>query len=372
MSARWARRGLLFALSLIAAVCSAAACGTDTAATLPARFLEYCREQCDEGLLCVGGTCSAECSEDEASCEPLGEGATCRALEFGRPRYCDAVCTSDADCNDLGASYSCRDYHCRAGDPRAQGCRVAYVDYASGTTDIPPPSGCGRCTCTDATLACSTEDCEQGVPVVPCNGHIDSDTISKDRAFVAGNTLTLEVTHPGDCGRHDYAVCYADVSEVTSDVIELHVIHDGHGDSCDGQSQKTLVFDLSPLGSAYQTAREVDGGVVSTGYGTYGFGALTCEQRATLASAQLAEIATKLDDNCQTPDDCARVETETSCSSGCPVVASLLGEEQLAPLIAAIDRVACGSGEECASQASECDPAASVDCVNARCVALAQ
>lgn len=207
---------------------------------------------------------------------------------------------------------------------------------------------------------------------MPCDGHIDSDTISKDRAFLAGNTLTLEVTHPGACGRHDYAVCYADVSEASSDVVEVHVIHDGHGDVCEGQSQKTLVFDLSPLGSAYRNARGADSGIVSTGYGTYGFGELTCEQRTTLVSAQLAEIATKLDGNCQTVDDCVRVETKTTCSTGCPVAVSLLGEEELSPLLAVIDAVACGAEQGCAEQASECGSAPSVTCVNGRCVLSAQ
>ncbi len=248
-----------------------------------------------------------------------------------------------------------------------QSCRVAYIEYPSGATNVPPPQGCGSCKCSDGQLDCEEQPCPLGAPVLPCNGKIDSDTISKDRAYVAGHTLTLDVSHPGGCGRHDYAVCYTDVSEGDGSFVELHVIHDGHGDTCEDSIQVSLSFDLRPLADDY-VAQRGPGAVIATGYGTYGFGELSCEQRSTLIRQQTYEVVSKVDATCETVGDCVLVEPTTSCSSACPWVISQIGKTELAPRLTTIGEVACELGVGCASDSPSCEPIDGVQCVNGRCV----
>jgi hypothetical protein len=220
----------------------------------------------------------------------------------------------------------------------------------------------------DAT-ACSADGCAALEAIVPCPATILVDPFAIDGALLVGSTLTLELTHRGDCQRHDYTLCYSDLAESSREVVEAHVIHDARGDTCDTPVTETQSFDLRPLAEAYMKAFETNGGVVDIGYGVYGFGALGCDDRATVAALQTAAAAQHVDAQCSGPAGCIRTSMDTRCQRACGTVTSVRGGEELRALLANIDEVVCGATGECpAPAAPPCAAPLGIDCVSGRCV----
>lgn len=88
-------------------------------------FLSRCEADgsCGEGLSCLCGTCTKTCAETPA-CETLSTTAACvpvasRRMDPACPEtavraFCDAECSDDAACAELGAEYRCDRGYCRA------------------------------------------------------------------------------------------------------------------------------------------------------------------------------------------------------------------------------------------------------------------
>lgn len=390
-------------------------------------FLRVCADQCGDGLECISNVCTQSCLMSKDSCGKLEPAASCTnaSIESGSVAVCDVACTRDDDCGRLGSRFRCDAGFCRGaslgtsngqgggagtsatssrgGSPGTSGgasgiggastpatigtatagsCRVAYKEYASGTTGIPIADGssCGSCSCTNGTLECVKLDfCPLGSPVVPCSADLKTDAVDERLGFIAGDSLTLSVGHGGGCATHDYALCYEQgLGDSLPGYVWLHVIHDGHGDTCEAYLTKPLRFDLTPLaGYLNQAFPSTD--LVNTAYGLYVFGdAATCNNRVDATRDQIQRSVADTIKTCTSNADCETIDTSTSCYPTCGAVISnapsidsgrQLSKSELSARIAAINAGQCSHTDElqCPKMAIDC--AALVPaCVNGQCV----
>ncbi len=69
------------------------------------------------------------------------------------------------------------------------------------------------------------------------------------------STLTLTVSHGGGCEEHDYMlVADEQFKESAPPEVDIRLIHDANGDTCEAGIQKELTFDLSPLRKRFADA----------------------------------------------------------------------------------------------------------------------
>lgn len=405
-------------------------------------FLRACAGQCGNGFECISSVCTQGCLLSKDTCGKIDERATCTnaSIESGNVAVCDVACTRDADCGALGNGFRCETGFCRGADlntstgqgggtgtsvittggsvtttagapatggaasggspanggspstggstpttigtPTAGSCRVAYQEYASGTTGIPIADGssCGSCACTNGKLECMPSDgCGLGSPVVACPADLKSDTITETLPFIAGDTLSLTVGHSGGCATHDYALCYEQrIGESSPEYVWLHLIHDGHDDGCEAYLTAPLRFDLTPL-ARYLNTVVPSTHLVNTAYGLYVFGeAATCEERMEAARDHINRSDDVVAKRCTTNADCELVSSSTSCYPTCGTVVSNVtpidsaAELSLAAFssrINAVDAGQCLRMEElqCPIMAVDC-PQVVLACVNNQCV----
>jgi hypothetical protein len=157
--------GVLGAWASYAGVVIAPGCGvtdTDNGGTdSNTHWLEPCERdsQCDEGLSCVCGVCTASCEDDDA-CSEL-DGASCAlANTCTGPREetsCVVGCSNDLACGDLGTSFVCDDGQCvhrsiapvggsgvQSGDPGGEaGAPGGAIGGNGGGAGAPPTGGSG-------------------------------------------------------------------------------------------------------------------------------------------------------------------------------------------------------------------------------------
>ena len=362
------------ALWLAALVASCGGISDTPKAGGESHFLSFCDNRCGDGLSCISGVCTRSCLVGKSSCSDLAKDALCtsESIEPGAVAVCDLPCSGDAGCSALGASHRCEAGYCRAGESRgstAASCRVAHRTYPSGSTDIPPPTGCGACSCTDGELDCQAAECpDLGVPLVICPEEIVSDPIDVQSYLLAGSSLTLEVGHSGGCGAHDYALCFDPSSRASfPEQFTVRLIHDAHGDTCAAALSPTLKFDLTKIAETYNQANQANGGIVSTPYGLYAFGDAACTDRARAAEEQVERAVQQVDRTCTTAADCQVASVMTECSLRCSIGVSQAGAAKLDAIIGSIDEQVCGEG--CPSPAIiSCPPAKPVECIDGQCV----
>lgn len=398
-------------------------------------FLRACAGQCGDGLECISSVCTQGCLLSKDNCGKLDERATCTnaSIESGNVAVCDIACTRDLDCGALGSGFRCDAGFCRGsmqststgqgggsgtmvvglggaasggspatggssasggspasggampttiGTPAPGSCRVAYQEYASGTTDIPIADGlnCGICTCRDGILDCMESDgCALGPPVFPCPTDWKTDAVTETLPFIAGDSLSLTVGHSGGCATHDYAMCYEQgLGQSLPPYVWLHLIHDGHGDSCEAYITKPLTFDLRPLArNLSQNFPQFN--LVNSSYGLYVFGdAATCEERLDAANDHVNRSAEAIVKTCSSNADCTLVDSTTSCYPTCGTIASSLAPADPATelsltafstRISAVDAGQCSRMQElgCPQMAVDC-AAIVLACVNGQCV----
>lgn len=84
-------------------------------------FLRRCGDGCGEGLTCLCGVCTRECSGD-GDCSALVEGAACvepadrsswSCSSVSKVAICDVSCETAAECAALGAEFRCESGYCR-------------------------------------------------------------------------------------------------------------------------------------------------------------------------------------------------------------------------------------------------------------------
>jgi hypothetical protein len=353
-------------------------------------FLIHCDDSCDAGLSCIASVCTRGCVIDEDSCTDLHPEAECTdaSIEPGQVAVCDVACTDDADCDGLGANFSCESGQCRGDAAAASGtggssnsssatsggggagatCEHLLAEYPDGAT-FDNHAGCGTCTCDEGEVQCTISECD--APVFPCPADVHTDPIDVTTAFVEGDALLLDVTHAGGCEMHDYGVCYeAGVSQSTdfdTYIGELHVIHDSNGDSCEAIQTATLRFDLGPYAEYIMTELDVPGGVVSTSRVVYPFGELTCDERFFAAWGKPAKEATQLNYDCTEDADCVWAPVQLSCYAGCPTPMTVAHQDRFATAMQDVEATVCGEGAELCEFAEPACEAPDLACIDGTC-----
>lgn len=361
-------------------------------------FLIECVDSCGSGLNCISGVCTRGCVVDEDSCTDLHPGAECTdaTIEPGEVAVCDLACTNDAECEDLGANFSCDSGQCR-GDtavvrgPSSSGdassttggggggasatCKHLFEEHPDGTT-FDNHAGCGTCTCAGGEVECDDSACQDGVPVFPCPADIHTDPLVVSSAFVQGDLLVLDVVYSGGCEIHDFGVCYdaglAPATDVEAFVGELHVIHDSHGDPCEASPTTTVHFVLRPYAEYVMDELDVPGALVTTSLGPYAFGELSCDARLAAAELQPAWAAEQtLGYPCSTAEDCAWELSDLTCNTDCGNLIALGGRDRFETTLDHVETTVCGEGAElCEFPVVACEQPPTPACIEGRCVGL--
>jgi hypothetical protein len=271
-----------------------------------------------------------------------------------------------------------------------EGCRALFQDHTLGaqrellsaSADSLEEPACTTCLC-EGEWQCTERECGRGVPVFECPLGIESDAVDFWGARFQGDTLSIDVGHSGGCAQHDYGLCFmpgfVDSFPVGG---ELRLIHDGHGDECEGYPQSTLTFDLRPYAAHYRETQGAAEGMIFTRFGTYAFGELDCQARIDAATRQVTEAAAFAggDDTrfqnpvfCSTADDCSWVSVQTSCTTGCSALAYVQSVDRYNQTLADIAEHVCGTFEAdgCTPPpVPPCLPPPALDCVSNACVVV--
>jgi hypothetical protein len=83
------------------------------------------------------------------------------------------------------------------------------------------------------------------------------------RGEIQGDRLRLQVEFGGGCARHEFSLLPSGIfMESNPPQMNVQLAHDAKGDPCRAMVTQELVFDLSPVRQAYQTAYGPGPGVV--------------------------------------------------------------------------------------------------------------
>jgi hypothetical protein len=397
----WTRR----VASRVALLVSALSCGARVEGQPQesnTNWLKSCdaNEQCGDGMACECGVCTRGCSE-------LACPARLSCVEHdvcpGTVASCQATCASDSDCDQLA-----RNLHCTQGvcaddvglttsqvsmDPNPQGtiepdagdgviCRYAYVDYPAGAQVVRETCNNTSCTCGNegqwvdcvgTNSACTwtggnVRACSEMFPGIPLNA-LPSDPVDIGSAFISGTDLVMSVSYGGGCEQHDHVVCFAPGGESDPVWVELKLIHDAHGDSCEALLSTELRFDLAPVVAAHQASYSVDADIIRTSFGVLGYGELACEQRVTASQIEVSNVPVD-GASCEQDSDCIIANNDTACQARCGVVTSKTQATELEARIEVINAGFCASYEQDCGPViiPPCDPPSEPYCEDGRCV----
>jgi hypothetical protein len=123
---------------------------------------------------------------------------------------------------------------------------------------MPHDDGCNTCECIDdGTWACTEIDCGGGPGdgVMMCDDSAPMDPLNIESAVVQDDELVLDVSYSGGCADHTFGACW-DGLFLESFPVQVHlaISHDDGDDACDAVVSEQIVFDLSPLAEAYESA----------------------------------------------------------------------------------------------------------------------
>jgi hypothetical protein len=138
-------------------------------------------------------------------------------------------------------------------------------------------------------------------------------------------------------------------------------------------TERSLKFDLNPLGDAFKRAYQADGGTISTTYGLYTFGDSTCDERTQAAIQQSRTVAEQASFGCKTDVDCQVSYIATRCSPGCGSPIASANVEHMQSVLTTIDTEVCGDFEAkgCRIAVPPCLPPPPLACIESRCVEVA-
>jgi hypothetical protein len=360
-------RALRWLLAGVLAVGCGGAVGNGQS-TGESHFLDYCSSSCGDGLECISGICTRGCLVGDSQCGALNSDATCtnESVEPGNVAVCDVACQSTSDCAALGTEHECQAGYCRAGSPTGATCtEYWYLTSSSLDSDLE----CAACPCGDRTACTDFGTCDTGAPIYPCpmSGEIRLDDLSYDPGEIDGDLLTMEVLYDGGCAPHDFALCYWPMPSLLPPDdnvdVDLILLHDAHGDSCEAEIHRTLHFDLSPLSA-------LGAGLLSTPYGLFASGELSCDDRKKLSAERISNLAGRADLSCQTDNDCQEVSIDTACHLGCGALVSRSAAASFEAERARIDETVCAPYEQAGCPAPSvppCVPPPPLRCVQNRC-----
>lgn len=92
---------------------------------------------------------------------------------------------------------------------------------------------------------------------------VEQDPVAFEHIEVEFNHLSMQVSYAGGCGAHTFQLCWNGVF-LESDPVQVNVglIHDAQGDSCEAVLTRSLDFDLSLLSSSYAEKYKTTRGTV--------------------------------------------------------------------------------------------------------------
>jgi hypothetical protein len=113
---------------------------------------------------------------------------------------------------------------------------------------------------------------------------------------------------------------------------------------------------------AYQTAS----GIISTPYGVFGFGQLSCDEARAVAASQI-ELISSPRVACDTDADCARAELDTSCNASCGTIISQWYVDEIDQRVAELDAALCSTTPLDCKRALPCPPPVAIECFESKC-----
>ena len=94
-----------------------------------------------------------------------------------------------------------------------------------------------------------------------------------DTMWVAGDSLVLPVQYMGGCKKHNiYLIGACPPDSASTIFMDISLLHESHGDSCEAAISETLKFDLAPLRTCGLAADSVDLGFFHYDFPTVMFG----------------------------------------------------------------------------------------------------
>lgn len=238
-------------------------------------------------------------------------------------------------------------------------------------------SGTG-CECADVDMArrdvCDYGYCLTPNPIVLCPEKIESDQIDILDSYIEGDRVTISVGHGGGCSEHSYELCYTEAFAESYPVqTTLKLIHDAGDDKCEMYVLKDLNFDLSPLKEMYKDAYRTESGIISTPFGLYGFGPISCDERTMVASERVGQAVAKADTSCSTDTDCVLASNSIAdCYYSCGSIVSQGGQDYLENRLRIIEANICGNVDEegCFVPIPPCIGFEPLSCVDGECVSV--
>lgn len=190
------------------------ACGSGSSTAGNGQWLQACAEgsTCGEDGVCVCGVCTRVCSSD-AQCAEVGQLNSCTNDANGamdavctaatKPvsgGFCLPECTSEEQCTSFGENFRCVDGHCVGAV-----CVASDVQCTTGMTEVceTAPSGCEVCECKPEANLKFYETC--GDPV--CGGHRASEVpaCTSETVGAACSDAGVQCDPGNDC--NSYIVC---------------------------------------------------------------------------------------------------------------------------------------------------------------------
>lgn len=151
-------------------------------------------------------------------------------------------------CSDAGT------WQCSPCDP------TTGAETTDATTDTPPDAttstggtgSTGGTSTTGSTGGASTTDgpghttADTGGDLLPnCFDLGEGDMFVIDAAKIVGDDLVLDVGYSGGCKDHEFTLCFAGFV-LDTNIIQLGVHHDAHGDACEAFITEPRTLDLTP------------------------------------------------------------------------------------------------------------------------------
>jgi len=391
----------------------AVACGgvLDTPRTSgESHFLRSCEKSCGGGLSCISNLCTRSCIVDQSSCTDLAKAAVCtdKSIEPGKVAVCDQPCERRSDCTALGPDFSCEMGFCRApalsmGSGSGGSTSVSSGGTSMSSGGVPVPAGAwglggGGVPVPGGTWTGGGEPSEAGAgfggsaggdgepigsmklfPAMQCPANAKSDEFDLIRHRLYGDVLQLEIGHTGGCAEHEYTLCYEGEFVGSSPVqVELRLLHNANGDTCQTYSTQSLITTLDGLAEAYALRYQKTSDIVLTTYGTYAFGTPECEARTRAASDQIAQALrwsqmgppAVAHPTCASDDDCNWVSTNVSCSVGCGAPLGSVRTVTFERFLGRIDQHTCKDFSSSCPMLPQppCAPPRALSCTGGECM----
>lgn len=95
------------------------------------------------------------------------------------------------------------------------------------------------------------------------NGRFGNDDFALNSASITEDSLEISVSYSGGCKEHKFTlISSGEFLESFPVQLQVSVVHDGMGDSCEAYPTEDYHFDLTAIKTMYQEAYRVDTGTI--------------------------------------------------------------------------------------------------------------